>query len=226
MRIHPEGRSFLIGSVVILTALGLLLSWQWPAWWWAFCLPAGLLFLLFLQFFRHPDRPIPEFGDRLVYAPADGKLVAIEKVREPLYLKSERIQLSIFMSIFNVHANRVPLSGEVVTCRHLPGTYLVAWHPKSSSDNEQTHILLEAGEERILIRQIAGAVARRIKTYLRPGQQVRQGQELGFIKFGSRVDVLLPPDADLRVRVGQKVKANIDVLAELPSPVTSDESER
>ncbi len=216
MRIHPEGWTFLGGLAVLLAGGAWLLSRQWPASWWAFSLPAVLIFLFFLQFFRHPHRPIAEPDNRRVYAPADGKIVAIERVEERKHLHSSCIQLSIFMSIVNVHANRVPIAATVEALEHHPGKYLVAWHPKSSAENEQTHIVLNTGTHRILLRQIAGAVARRIKTYIAAGQRVEQGEELGFIKFGSRVDILLPPEAEIRTAIGQEVRANVDVLAELP----------
>lgn len=217
MRIHPEGRAFLGGLAVMLTGTAGVLSWQWPSWWWAFSLVAILIFAFFLQFFRHPQRPIARADNRMVYAPADGKIVAIERVAEREHLHTDCIQLSIFMSVFNVHTNRIPLTATAEVVEHHPGKYLVAWHPKSSAENEQTHILLNTGTHRILLRQIAGAAARRIKTYIATGQRVAQGEELGFIKFGSRVDVLLPPEAEIRTTIGQEVRANEDVLAVLPN---------
>jgi len=216
MRIHPEGKHFLriIGAALLLMALaGFIVS-----------LTAGLvvslvavgLFLFFLQFFRHPDRPIALADDQRLYAPADGKVVAVEETVETEYFQDQRLQISIFMSIFDLHVNRVPASGEVIYRKHHPGRYLVAWRPKSSTDNEMTTLVLRTpGGAEILLRQIAGALARRICTYPVAGSAVEQGDELGFIKFGSRVDLLLPIHATVEVEIGQHVRGNETVIARL-----------
>ena len=176
----------------------------------------GAVFLIaILQFFRDPGRLSPD-GERLVLAPADGKVVVIEETEETEYLKDRRIQLSIFMSPVNVHVNRAPVSGMVKHVRYFQGKYLVAWHPKSSTENERTTIVIEhpSGVE-VLFRQIAGALARRIRWYLKEGQQVKAGEEMGFIKFGSRVDVFLPAGTAVKVKLGEKVRGGETVLAEI-----------
>ena len=171
------------------------------------------VFLLVVWFFRNPARPVVP-DEALVYCPADGKVVVIEKTLEKEYFNDERWQVSIFMSPLNVHVNRYPVSGLVTYFRYHAGKYLVAWHPKSSELNERATVVIKhAGGREILVRQIAGAVARRIVPYAKEGARVSQGDELGFIKFGSRVDIFLPPDAEIKVSLNQKVKGNVDILA-------------
>lgn len=172
------------------------------------------IFLLTLYFFRNPDRTVNP-DDNIIYAPADGKIVVVGQTIDDEYFKEPRMQISIFMSPLNVHVNRVPVSGEVKYYKYHPGNYLVAWHPKSSVHNEHTSVVLktENGEE-VLLRQIAGAVARRVVCYAKEGNILQQGQDLGFIKFGSRVDILLPLHYKIRVRLGDKVKGNKTILAE------------
>jgi len=170
-------------------------------------------FLLIVWFFRNPSRPvIPD--ENVILCPADGKVVVIEKTFEKEYFNDERWQISIFMSPLNVHVNRFPVSGQVTYCKYHPGKYLVAWHPKSSELNERSTVVIKhtKGQE-ILVRQIAGAVARRIVPYAKKGMQIQQGDELGFIKFGSRVDIFLPLDAEIKVSLNQKVKGNVDLIA-------------
>lgn len=164
-------------------------------------------------FFRNPDRPVqPDLN--AIISPADGKIVIIEKVFEPEYLKDERWQVSIFMSPLNVHANRYPVSGMIEHYKYHPGKYLVAWHPKSSTANERNTIVIRhQNGYNLLLRQIAGAVARRIVCHVREGEEVKQGDELGFIKFGSRVDLFLPLDAEILVENGQIVRGNVDTIA-------------
>jgi len=176
---------------------------------------SAFFYLIILQFFRIPVFAIQK-NEKQVIAPADGKVVVIEKTEEGEYFKSERIQLSIFMSPTNVHNNRTPVAGVVKFFKYHAGKYLVAWHPKSSTENERTTMVLKMqnGVE-ILVRQIAGALARRIKYYVQEGQPLEQGQEYGFIKFGSRVDVFLPLDAKILVQPNQKTKGGRTVLAEL-----------
>ncbi|HXB93494.1 MAG TPA: phosphatidylserine decarboxylase family protein, partial [Puia sp.] len=180
---------------------------------------SGLLFLLTLavllfliSFFRVPDRKL-SVGDNLVICPADGKVVVIEEVKDEEYFKEKRLQVSIFMSPANVHQNRNPVSGEVVYSQYHRGKYLVAWHPKSSTENERHSVVIRNSHGDILVKQIAGALARRIVNYLVVGHKVDQAAEMGFIKFGSRVDVLLPPGAAVQVRMGQTVQGGVTVLA-------------
>lgn len=174
-----------------------------------------LVFLIVLQFFRNPSRNIKMVPDGVI-APADGKVVVIEKVYEKEYLKTECMQVSIFMSPFNVHVNRNPVSGTVKFFKYHPGKYLVAWHPKSSELNERTTTVIETREgKQVLFRQIAGALARRIRWYVKEGQPVKQGDEMGFIKFGSRVDVFLPLDANINVKIGDKTTGGETIIAHL-----------
>lgn len=168
-----------------------------------------------LQFFRNPNRQILTPSDSIVYAPADGKVVVIEETMENEYFKDKRLQVSIFMSPLNVHVNRNPISGIVNYIKHHKGRYLVAWHPKSSSENERTTVVIENNGAEVLLRQIAGAVAKRIVNYLEEGEQVEQGHDLGFIKFGSRVDLFLPLGTEINVKIGDKVKGNRTVIASL-----------
>lgn len=172
-----------------------------------------VFYLLVLQFFRNPNVRTPQ-NPNLVYAPADGKVVVIEKTEESEYVKKERIQISIFMSPLNVHVNRIPVEGVISFFKYHPGKYLVAWHPKSSTENERTTMVIRMKNNvEILVRQVAGAVARRIKWYVNEGSIVTQGQEFGFIKFGSRLDVYLPPDATIKVNIGDKTTGGKTVLA-------------
>ncbi|GAB4005059.1 phosphatidylserine decarboxylase family protein [Spirosoma migulaei] len=174
-----------------------------------------VLFLLVVQFFRIPNRLLTT-GDTQVIAPADGKVVVIEETNEDEYFKDRRRQVSIFMSPLNVHVNRNPVSGIVRYFKYFPGKYLVAWHPKSSTENERTTVVIQtANGVEVLLRQIAGAVARRIIWYVKEGQPVKQGDEFGFIKFGSRVDVFLPLDAEIKVNIGDVTKGGVTVIAEL-----------
>lgn len=168
-----------------------------------------------MQFFRNPNRQIITPSDKKVFAPADGKVVVIEETMENEYFKDKRLQVSIFMSPLNVHVNRNPISGIVNYIKHHEGRYLVAWHPKSSSENERTTVVIENNGAEVLLRQIAGAVAKRIVNYLEEGETVEQGRDLGFIKFGSRVDLFLPLGTDINVQIGDKVKGNRTVIANL-----------
>jgi phosphatidylserine decarboxylase len=217
MSIHKEGRKLLFFLLIILFAvnagLQYFISMELVL---NLVIAASLvIYILVLQFFRNPLVETPQ-EDGAVYAPADGKVVVIEKTNESEYLKEERIQISIFMSPLNVHVNRAPVSGLVKFFRYHPGKYLVAWHPKSSTENERTTMVIKmrTGIE-ILVRQVAGAVARRIKWYVDEGINLNSGQEFGFIKFGSRLDIYLPVDADLKVKIGDKTKGGRTVLATL-----------
>ena len=218
MTLHREGYTIMLVSGLVLLGLNLLLY---------FYLFTGntvaislmvlvslVLFGLVVQFFRIPTRQLT-INDRQVIAPADGTVVVIEETEEPEYFKDRRRQVSIFMSPLNVHVNRNPVSGVVNYFRYYPGKYLVAWHPKSSTENERTTTVVQArnGVE-VLFRQIAGAMARRIIWYVNEGMAVKQTDEMGFIKFGSRVDVYLPLDARVNVTIGEKTKGGVTVIAE------------
>ena len=169
--------------------------------------------ILILQFFRNPKRVIPVKSDQVI-APADGKIVVLEETVEYEYFKEKRIQVSIFMSPFNVHVNRYPISGEVKFTKYHPGKFLVAWHPKSSIENERTTIVIESEKTGpILLRQIAGAVAKRIVLYAKKGEKCSQGHDMGFIKFGSRVDLFLPLDAKINIKMNDIVKGGQTVIA-------------
>lgn len=216
MYIHREGRSFLLAVLVILAAISVTL-WFMDAniVFWVFIGISVILMTLFGQFFRVPNRKLTQ-DSKAVVSPADGKVVVIEKVFEGEYLKEERMQVSVFMSPINVHQNRVPITGTVEYYKYHKGEYLVAYHPKSSELNERnTAVITTPKGTKLLMRQIAGAVARRIRFYLKEGQKVEQGQELGFIKFGSRMDIFLPMDADIKVSIGDKTKAGVSILAYL-----------
>jgi len=212
---HKEGYKIIILTFVFVL-FGILLSERFIELFWLLkTVQVVLLFFLIivLQFFRNPKR-ITEINDHQIIAPVDGKVVVIEEVEEPEYFKGKRLQVSIFMSPINVHVTRYALSGKVTYSKYHPGKYLVAWHPKASTENERTTIVVKNdvfGE--ILYRQIAGALAKRIVNYAKEGEEVVQGTDAGFIKFGSRVDVFLPLNTDLTVKIGDKVKGGIQVIA-------------
>ncbi len=171
----------------------------------------GLLLFL-ISFFRVPNRKLT-IDENGIIAPADGKVVVIEEVQADEYFTDRRIQISIFMSPLNVHVNRNPVSGEVVYSEYHKGKYLVAWHPKSSTENERHSVVYRKDGKEILVKQIAGAVAKRICNYLQAGQEVKQTEEMGFIKFGSRVDLLLPLDAKIHVKIGDKPQGGVTTIA-------------
>jgi len=217
MRIHREGRaSLLILGLPLLVCLVLAITTH-GTWWIALAILFGGFFLFVLQFFRNPDRTILHPDEDAFFSPADGKVVAIEEVTDTEVLAEKRLQVSIFMSPTDVHANRVPMSGTIKYFKYHSGKYLVAWHPKSSTENERTTFVISTKHGDILIRQIAGAVARRIVSYPQVGSSVNQGDELGFIKFGSRCDIFLPVNANITVKIGDHVKGNIDVIARFDS---------
>jgi phosphatidylserine decarboxylase len=172
------------------------------------------LFLFVVSFFRIPYRSLTK-GEQEVICPADGKVVVIEEIMEEEYFNDKRLQVSIFMSPANVHVNRNPVSGEVIYNKYHKGKYLVAWHPKSSTENERHSVVIKNDKAEVLVKQIAGALAKRIVNYLSVGQEVHQGHELGFIKFGSRVDVILPVGTKVNVQLNQVVKGGVTVLATL-----------
>jgi len=218
MGIHKEGYKILAAGFIILLVINIIIGVIWNGntlLTWTFLILSVMLFIFILFFFRLPARTIePDPG--LIYAPADGKVVVIEEAEEKEYFRDIRLQVSIFMSPFNMHSNRYPVSGRIKYVGYHPGHYMVAWHPKSSELNERSTIVIEtqSGAE-ILIRQIAGAIARRIVTYAKENQEVRQGDELGFIKFGSRVDVFLPLGTEIEIPILQQVKANKSIIAKI-----------
>ncbi len=215
MKIHKEGYRILFRLGLLLAILNVLvINWLAP-FTGAISIVSVLVFILVLQFFRNPRREILIPNNNLIYAPADGKIVVIEATNEQEYFKDRRMQVSIFMGPTNVHVNRNPISGTVNYFKYHPGKYMLAWHPKSSMENERTTVVINTGETEILLRQIAGAMAKRIVNYLEPGAQVIQGADMGFIKFGSRVDLFLPLNAKIEVKMGQKVKGNRTVIAQL-----------
>ncbi len=218
MAIHREGRTVLFVLLVILFAIGSAVYGFFPEAKLLQQLTVGIsiiVYLLVLQFFRSPEVQVKEDPTH-VLAPADGKVVVIEVAEEEEYFKQSRIQVSIFMSPVNAHVNRLPVGGTVTYYRYHPGRYLVAWHPKSSVENERTTIVVRTAQgAEILFRQIAGALARRIRCYIGEGRHVKQGGEFGFIKFGSRVDVFIPRSSTVRVKVGEAVRAGRTILAEL-----------
>lgn len=218
MTLHREGKSLLISSLLIVLVINGLVAYFFPENVYlreTIVVITSLFYLIILQFFRVPTRHT-EINPNHIIAPADGKVVVIEEVEEPEYFKGKRKQVSIFMSPINVHANFNPISGIVSYFKYHPGKYLVAWHPKSSTENERTTCVVkhENGTE-ILFRQIAGALAKRICWYVKEGDQVTQGQEFGFIKFGSRIDIYLPLDAEICVNIGDKPVGSETVIAKL-----------
>jgi len=218
MAIHKEGYKILATGFIILLIINVMAAIIWSGdslIKLTFLIMSVLLYVFIVFFFRLPARHIePDPG--LIYAPADGKVVVIEETVENEYFKNPRLQISIFMSPFNMHSNRYPVSGRVKYVNYHSGNYMVAWHPKSSELNERSTIVIETekGDE-ILVRQIAGAVARRIVTYAKKDQVVTQGDELGFIKFGSRVDIFLPLGTEVEVPILQQVKANKSIIAKI-----------
>ena len=211
---HKEGYTIIISSFLIIAPI--ILGMEYYSIRHSKLISTGLLIILvlILQFFRNPKININS-SENYVLSPADGKIVIIKKVFEPEFFKDERIQVSVFMSPLNVHVTRYPLSGKVIFSKYHPGKYLVAWHPKSSTKNERTTIVIENKKfGNILYRQIAGAVARRIINYAKVSESVTQGKDAGFIKFGSRIDIFLPLDANLKVKLNDKVKGGISVIAE------------
>ena len=215
MLIHKEGVSILIKLLLGLSLVCLAVFYYIPSIYTFALVISVIFFLLVLQFFRNPNRQIVTPNDKKVFAPADGKVVVIEETVETEYFKDKRLQVSIFMSPLNVHVNRNPISGIVNYIKHHEGRYLVAWHPKSSSENERTTVVIENNGAEVLLRQIAGAVAKRIVNYLEEGDTVEQGRDMGFIKFGSRVDLFLPIGTEINVQIGDKVKGNRTVIANL-----------
>lgn len=218
MKLHKEGNTTIaLAGIIMLILVGVYyyFLFEYSILFYILSTLTLLTFFAIIFFFRKPVRLIDNVNDSLIYAPADGTVVAIEKTTLNEYLDEERIQVSIFMSPLNVHINWYPISGIVRYFKHHCGNYLVAWHPKSSCENERTTIVLENEKYgSILLRQIAGAMARRIVSYSEENVVVAQGQELGFIKFGSRVDVFLPLNVKINVALNQKVTGNKTIIAE------------
>jgi len=218
VKIHREGTNILVilaAMLVVINVLGWMFIGQSviPI---VFTSISFVLFLLVLNFFRSPRRHFPGNRDRVVVSSVDGTVVALEKTFESEYLNREVIQLSVFMSVFNVHANWFPVDGEVVLTRHHAGRFLSAYLPKSSSENERSTVVIRAdnGQE-ILVRQVAGAIARRIVTYAEPGERCSIEEHMGFIKFGSRVDIFLPLDTEIYVKIGDKTQGGVTEVARL-----------
>jgi phosphatidylserine decarboxylase len=220
MKFHREGYPSLLIALLVASGLswiGFSLDGNTRSLFFGLGLSVGLfLIVIILQFFRNPVRKFEKKDDSVI-SPADGKVVVIEKVFEPEFLKTDCIQISVFMSPINVHVNRYPVSGLVEYFKYHPGKYLVAWHPKSSSDNERTTTVVRTTKSNtpVLFRQIAGALARRIVWYCKEGDQANQCAEMGFIKFGSRVDLFVPLNAEILVSPGQKVTGGITELAKI-----------
>ncbi len=214
MRLHREGFTIIFVTTLVLLCLnygvqalageGLISQ--------IFLGMSLVFFVLVVQFFRNPSRNTPQ-GEGLIIAPADGKVVVIEEVEEPEYFKDKRKQVSIFMSPVNVHVNRAPVTGKVLYYKYFKGKYLVAWHPKSSTENERTTVVMEENGKQVLFRQIAGALARRIVCYVKPGVELNRGDEYGFIKFGSRIDLYLPLDTEILVDLNQKTVGGETIIA-------------
>lgn len=215
MKIHKEGYQIILTAFVILailTILTVLVLSSLLILMYVVIFACMGMFVFVVRFFRYPQRPI-SFGPENIICPADGKIVAIEEVEEKEYFKGKRIQVSVFMSPNNVHVNFFPIAGKVVYSKYHTGKYLVAWHPKSSEENERTTVVIQGeGKHIVLMRQIAGAVARRIVCYAKENQLAEQGGEMGFIKFGSRVDLLLPVGTIIDVKIGQIVTGRTTVI--------------
>jgi phosphatidylserine decarboxylase len=213
--IHKEGYMIILITIISLAILNLAVYSYLPILFSIFLFLSIVFLGLILQFFRNPARPIPMMDDNKVYAPADGKVVVIEETVENEYFKDKRLQVSVFMSPVNVHVNRNPVSGTISYFKYHAGKYLVAWHPKASTENERTTVVFNNGKKEILLRQIAGALAKRIICYVDKGDKVKQGDDFGFIKFGSRVDIYLPLDAKIEVEIDQKVFGNQTLIARI-----------
>ncbi|MDO5571909.1 MAG: phosphatidylserine decarboxylase family protein [Bacteroidales bacterium] len=215
--IHKEGRSILFVLFLIITAIDALLYFIAPVIiFFLIAFATAIFFILVTNFFRNPHRIYPEDPKNAVIAPSDGEIVAIEEVYEGEYFKDKRIQVSIFMTVLNVHAQWYPMNGEVLVSEHHNGRFMAAYLPKSSTENERSTVVIKSDAGKvILMRQIAGAIARRIVTYAHPGTIAKVNQQLGFIKFGSRVDLFLPLGSDILVKMHEKVTGDITTIARL-----------
>lgn len=215
--IHREGRNIIIGLVLLLFIVNLLTFLHLPHWTFAITLIIAAILLVFVTyFFRNPVRVLEVDDPNFLIAPADGRVVVIEPTRENEYFHEDRLQVSIFMSPFNVHANWYPIEGDVLVSEHQKGRHKGAWLPKSSTENERSLVVIETGNKvQIAMRQIAGAMARRIVTYSKPGHRAQRNHHMGFIKLGSRVDLYLPLDTEMFVQVGDSVRGNETVIGRL-----------
>lgn len=225
MQIHKEGYKSIAIAAIVFGAINISIfyffSAELPWLSWAVLAVTFILFLFVVSFFRSPSRQITVAHHQII-CPADGKVVVIEETNDDEYFKDKRLQVSIFMSPANVHVNRVPMSGEVCYSQYHKGKYLVAWHPKSSTENERHSVVIKSDKAEILVKQIAGAMAKRIVNYLNVGMKVEQGKEMGFIKFGSRVDILLPVGTPVDVKLNQTVKGGVTVLATIDTVLTAE----
>lgn len=215
MKLHREGYKYiliasLLWAIIFYLCTEFLIDIPWLMW--PIQIICFLLWFWVIWFFRLPSRNFVQ-GENTIYAPADGKVVVIEETFEPEYFKDKRLQVSIFMSPLNVHVNRNPVSGTINYMKYHPGKYLVAWHPKSSTENERTTVVIGNDKMEILMRQIAGALARRICFYIKQGDVVKQHDEFGFIRFGSRVDLFLPIGTKVDVKIGDVVQGGLSVIA-------------
>ncbi len=215
MKLHRESTGTIIVATVAVAVLGFLAVYFLKMWSLLVIIPLLVIYGLVFWFFRVPDREILDHKENVI-APVDGKVVMIKEVQEDEFLKEKAIQVSIFMSPLNVHICRYPVSGKVIYKKYHPGKYLVAWHEKSSSENERTTVAVESlTKHKVVFRQIAGYVARRIVFYCNEGDTAKAGHEFGFIKFGSRMDVFLPLDSEIICKIGDKTKGGIDIIAKM-----------
>ncbi len=228
MNIHKEGYRTIAITVLLFGAINIIFfyffSARMPFLSWVIFGVSLVALLFIISFFRSPKRAFI-VAHHQVICPADGKVVVIEETVEAEYFKDKRLQVSIFMSPANVHINRIPMSGKVEYSQYHKGKYLVAWNPKSSTENERHSVVIKSDSAEILVKQIAGAMAKRIVNYLKVGENVSQGKEMGFIKFGSRVDVLLPVGTELNVSLNQKVKGGVTVLATIDTLIPVDQAD-
>ncbi len=215
MRIHKEGKTTLIASFIFMALVSGLVYLYVPGLFLIVLLVFIALYIFLLSFFRVPHRTLIASQENDLTAPADGKVVVIEKTYEAEYFKEEKLMVSIFMSPLNVHVNRNPVTGVIDYFKYHPGKYLAAWNPKASTENERTTTVYNCKGKKILMRQVAGALARRIVWYIDKDHEVTKGEEMGFIKFGSRVDLYLPVDSKVHVKLDQMVKGNLDLIATL-----------
>lgn len=213
MTIHKEGRATLIVGFITLLIINIIVRTWLPVLASVVLLLSVILYVFLISFFRKPDRRVTSKDNSQVLAPCDGKVVVIEKVFEPEFLKAECMQVSIFMSPLNVHINWLPTDGQILYSKYHPGKFLAAWNPKASTENERTTVCYQYEDKKLLLRQVAGALARRIVNYARENDQFKQGDEMGFIKFGSRVDLYLPLDAKILVGLEDKTVGNRTPIA-------------
>ncbi len=213
--IHKEGKKPLLSTIIVFTILSLIFHRFLPAVFPYLAILLLVVFLVYLNFFKNPNRSIEQIEEDIILAPADGKVVVIERVIETEFLKTEVTQVSIFMNPLNVHVNRNPVSGAIKYFKYHPGKFMPAWEPKSSTENERTTTVYENKNGLLLMRQIAGALAKRIVWYIKEGDAVSQGADMGFIKLGSRVDLLIPDNFEIMVEMGQKSIGNRTVIAKL-----------